>query len=86
MTLESCDTVRVTKRYKELIPGLWTGNRERSWTGRRWHPWHVVYYQGVEGRWSSDTLPRLSLRNHQNTHTAWVPKFTLINTAPKLTF
>jgi len=25
MTLESCDTVRVMKRYRELIPGLWTG-------------------------------------------------------------
>jgi len=26
MSLESCDTVRVTKRYRELIPGLWTGS------------------------------------------------------------
>jgi len=36
-------TVCVMKRYRELIPGLWTGNGERSWTGQRWHPWHIVY-------------------------------------------
>ena len=38
MTLERCDTVRVTKRYRELIPGLWTGNGERSWTGHKMTP------------------------------------------------
>jgi len=42
MTLESCNTVRVTKRYRKLIPGLWNGNGERSWSGQRWHLWHVV--------------------------------------------
>jgi len=26
MTLESCNTVRVTKRWRKMIPGLWTGN------------------------------------------------------------
>jgi len=30
MTLKSCDTVRVTKRCRELIQGLWTGDGERS--------------------------------------------------------
>jgi len=45
MTLESCDTsVRVTKRYRELIPGLWTGNGERSWTDQRWYPWQCTSY------------------------------------------
>jgi len=33
----SCD-----EEMQELIPSLWTGDRKRSWTGRRWHPWHVV--------------------------------------------
>jgi len=52
MTLESCDAVRVTKIYRELIPGLWTGNGERSWTGQGWHPWHVVL--------SADCRPQVS--------------------------
>jgi len=42
MMLKSCDTVHVAKRCRELIPGLWTGDGECSWTSQRWHPWHVV--------------------------------------------
>jgi len=42
MMLDSCDSIHVTKRCRELIPGLWTGDRECSWTSQRWHPWHIV--------------------------------------------
>ena len=34
MALKSCDTVHVAKRCRELIPGLWTGDRESSGTSK----------------------------------------------------
>jgi len=42
MAFKRYDAVSVTKRCRELIAGLWTGDGERSWTGQRSHPWHVV--------------------------------------------
>ena len=42
MALKSCNTVRVTKGWRKLVPSLWTSDGECSWTDPRWHPWHVV--------------------------------------------
>ena len=36
MTLESCDTVHVAKRSRELVPGLWAGDRN--------------HYRGTQGK------------------------------------
>jgi len=67
MTLESCDTVHVTKRYMELIPGLRTDQRWHRgtsyWKPRIWLNAGTQYHSADDWR---RTLSRSSRRRLAN--------------------